>query len=56
MQRVDRDAVTLQLLGEIDGEQDLGEFTLAIGPVPAVVMGQHYIVEVDLSAARLRRH
>src|ERR1700686_1130799 len=47
MEAVDREAAALELRGEMDGEQDLGELALAIGPDAAVAVRQHHVGKVD---------
>ena len=37
----------LELLGEVDGEQDLRQLALAIGPDAAIAVRQHDVVKVD---------
>jgi hypothetical protein len=47
MQRVDGDAATFELLCEVDREQDLRDFALAVGAYAAVFAREHNVAEID---------
>ena len=54
MQAIDRDVLSRELLGEIDGEQDLRQLALAIGAHAAIAASEHHVGKVDCLLARRR--
>src|SRR6202789_4527659 len=54
MQTIDRDILSRELLGEIEGEQDLRQLALAIGAHAAIAARQHHVGKVDRLLARRR--
>jgi hypothetical protein len=51
MEAVRGDAAVAELLGEVEGEHDLGELALAVGLHAVVVALEHDVVEVDRGLA-----
>src|SRR6202042_2257606 len=54
MQTIDRDVLSRELLGEIEGEQDLRQLALAIGAYAAIAAREHHVGEIDRLLARRR--
>src|SRR6202453_5229147 len=54
MQTIDREILSCELLGEIEGEQDLRQLALAIGAHAAIAARQHHVGKVDRLLARRR--
>src|SRR5271166_2731316 len=52
MQAIDGEVSSRELLGEIEGEHDLRQLALPIGPGAAVAAGQHYVGKVDCLLSR----
>src|SRR5580698_1976487 len=53
-QAIDRDLLSRELFGEIEGEKNLRELALAIGARAAIAVSEHHIGKVDRLLSRRR--